>query len=725
MKESFLYYYFREFFMQIKPEYSIASSKLTSQNDEVKAQLSLAEDTRISSIGQKVLQHEEDWDSDFPNFREKIVHICPPELQTSESEPFYNTDLIIFRDDFKGLMPLNGIKKREYEQIKQIYDDILNGRTFFKFDLDDMTKKSFAADLKTLLTRQKGRDIILALINNKNFKILNVTTARSEYIFDSRELWGVGSVGKDSVTLHVNYAEDRTTKLIHVIDPKTGQKIAGQIPFFISLGHELNHILHGQLEGMNTIQGIKTELPPTISMVSHIRGYDPDLSNIEEQETITGFKNIPKVKEIEDWLQEYTILNYQPLNENALRAYFRMLPRADHKRATPKIAVENPPLLKPDQLVPGSKDFEEYFALVIAKGTSEQLREMLSFEFDVNHPLDISRSNNQSPSPPPIVLAIESGDLDKIKLLVNRGASLNIVDPEGKNLCHMAASFDHSLLIPWLIENGVNINDRDPKGNTPLHYLKKARNLQELALLGADLTLKNNEGQTFLDFAFENNYHSFLQAIPLMSEELKIHYIDLYLKNDMFKNKSSHDIFNFLIFNIIDTKQNSYLIDLTILLNKYSMQNKLDFMNFVLNVFRLIDPPDWNVKDEQCTPLLHRIILSSGSFKEKIEIITTFFKLLKKVYPQKPIDRFAVDAKGNTLLHSIFTHIDEDEFINEGIMGIISWLLPTMRLSQSMKRISLILNEKNSDGKTSIQIAEELGKNKVLNYLKEEELISE
>lgn len=352
-----------------------------------------SQESQVSSISKQALkpEEEEEWDINLPNLREKLAEICPAHLQPDENHPFFGSDLVVFIDSYKGLLPLNGIRKSEFNEITKIYQDILGNKSCFAFEMDDLDKDLFAENLQMLLTRPKGRELISTFINNS----YNVFIVSSSDGGDSCVI--PGDIPKFIFDLQAR-------AIVYTLDPVTGLKKEMDCPNFITLGHELTHILRqigGDLRPL--------ELPPTIDMTSE-SGVNAKFDNLEEQAAITGYTARPQIKESDDWLEEYTILNYQPLNENALRAQFRLRPRIDHTG--------------------------EYLEKAPKKNTLAYL-ESFPF-FKTFNPKDLHFKDAQGNTA--LHLAIMLKEISKINILLTAGASLEI--PNKKQLTPRNLIFD-------------------------------------------------------------------------------------------------------------------------------------------------------------------------------------------------------------------------------------------------------------------------------------------
>lgn len=114
----------------------------------------------------------ESWNDDLPNLTERFIKLFPYTIQIEQSNPFYDTDLVVFDDDFDGILPLNGIKKNEFDEINEYYKQVMSGKTRIKFikngipltNIDDPDMIKTAECFKKLFTRSVGREILIKTI---------------------------------------------------------------------------------------------------------------------------------------------------------------------------------------------------------------------------------------------------------------------------------------------------------------------------------------------------------------------------------------------------------------------------------------------------------------------------------------------------------------------------------------------------------------------------------
>lgn len=99
-----------------------------------------------------------------------------------------------------------------------------------------------------------------------------------------------------------------------------------------------------------------------------------------------------------------------------------------------------------------------------------------------------------------LMIAAHRGQIDTIRLLLDKGASMTAQNPEGLVECalHWAVMVGQTKAARVLLENGADVNSKDVYGGTPLHSavlfsLKLSRLLLEK---GADVDARNDLGQT-------------------------------------------------------------------------------------------------------------------------------------------------------------------------------------------------------------------------------------
>lgn len=100
----------------------------------------------------------------------------------------------------------------------------------------------------------------------------------------------------------------------------------------------------------------------------------------------------------------------------------------------------------------------------------------------------------------PLILenVVTSGDVNDVLFLKNHGADLFLKNSLEKSLLHSAAWNKNKEVVSYLIAEGLNVNEMDEKGKTPLHYAAMAGNLEIAKILikyGADINAQVTDGE--------------------------------------------------------------------------------------------------------------------------------------------------------------------------------------------------------------------------------------
>ena len=87
-------------------------------------------------------------------------------------------------------------------------------------------------------------------------------------------------------------------------------------------------------------------------------------------------------------------------------------------------------------------------------------------EEELRNKLNINGASATS-SETPLVSAVDSGNLELVQLLVDRGADPNKPSKDGMTALHSAAGFNRVDLVKYLLAKGAKQNARDAEGETP------------------------------------------------------------------------------------------------------------------------------------------------------------------------------------------------------------------------------------------------------------------
>lgn len=129
--------------------------------------------------------------------------------------------------------------------------------------------------------------------------------------------------------------------------------------------------------------------------------------------------------------------------------------------------------------------------LAVVRGHPEMTRYLLEQDIDANISPDPVRA------PMPIIRAVNFGNTEIIRVLLEFGADLNYVDPNyGYGFLHMAAIRGDSAMARAFLDYGADISRLDNAGKQPLYYAVRYANPTVAALLrshGAELGQPEDE----------------------------------------------------------------------------------------------------------------------------------------------------------------------------------------------------------------------------------------
>lgn len=115
-------------------------------------------------------------------------------------------------------------------------------------------------------------------------------------------------------------------------------------------------------------------------------------------------------------------------------------------------------------------------------------------------------------------LAAYFGQEDITRYLLLKGADPNIASQNGYHIypIHSAVAADHNTIVKMLLEAGADVNVVQAKGVTPLHSAAHNGNIELLILLleaGADVKAKMEDGRTASDMAAERGFRDIARIL--------------------------------------------------------------------------------------------------------------------------------------------------------------------------------------------------------------------
>lgn len=149
--------------------------------------------------------------------------------------------------------------------------------------------------------------------------------------------------------------------------------------------------------------------------------------------------------------------------------------------------------------------------------TSEQVEDKILeiLKILIENGADINVLDEQDSAP--LHLAAARNQTRIVRMLINKGADVNLKGKSGEYPLNSAAGHPcNSEMIRTLIANGAEVNVKGARGNTPLHdsiYSGSSEVVQTLIKSGADLNAKNDEGKTPLKLALEDDYKEIAELL--------------------------------------------------------------------------------------------------------------------------------------------------------------------------------------------------------------------
>jgi len=97
-----------------------------------------------------------------------------------------------------------------------------------------------------------------------------------------------------------------------------------------------------------------------------------------------------------------------------------------------------------------------------------------------------------------------SGDLDRVKAIVESGADINWRDSVGETALFGACAWGQVAVVEYLLSHGAEFNVREQSGLTPLHWAASHGGIETLRMLigaGADPGAADDTGRLPVDLA--------------------------------------------------------------------------------------------------------------------------------------------------------------------------------------------------------------------------------
>ncbi len=164
----------------------------------------------------------------------------------------------------------------------------------------------------------------------------------------------------------------------------------------------------------------------------------------------------------------------------------------------------------------------------------------------INNSIDIDCANRHGKKP--IYYICRHGNVDMLKLILEKGVDLNYTDRLGRKLIHYICHYGNIDMLKLIMEKNiyVNLNCKNLYGRRPIHYICRYGNIDMLKLIieKVDLNCRDNEGERPVHYACQYNNVDMLKLLMEKDVYLNrrnnkgirpIHYSCQYMSNDGIK----------------------------------------------------------------------------------------------------------------------------------------------------------------------------------------------
>ncbi|MCI0381707.1 MAG: type III secretion system effector protein [Chlamydiae bacterium] len=258
-------------------------------------------------------QEKDNWDEVGNEMEKKVLsHIIP----LNPKDPFSGTDLLVFKGDYLGTLPQNGIRFCDYVKMTKLLKEIFTGKTKFKFDpsLSEKAQKMLMRDFTILMTRKTSRQLIEKLANGTH----TILIKEGNKFEHEAMLKGEFQLFGHKITICPG---DNLDSVIGRAAQFNRKKYKIPSPSFLPFAHELIHAKHWE---ENSI------MSNILKQIKDYQGY----TNQEERRTITGSEDDLVIwkEDPENWDVDYEKwVNYDSECEWTIHSEFGLPVREDHE----------------------------------------------------------------------------------------------------------------------------------------------------------------------------------------------------------------------------------------------------------------------------------------------------------------------------------------------------------------------------------------------------------
>lgn len=109
-----------------------------------------------------------------------------------------------------------------------------------------------------------------------------------------------------------------------------------------------------------------------------------------------------------------------------------------------------------------------------------------------------------------LLQSIQNDDFEQVKALIDQGANINLKDPDGNPILHLTHNSD---ILKFLIQSGADVNATNADGYSLIYGHKTPRAINLLVKYGAKVNVKSKDGFSPLCLEVANNHLDTAKAL--------------------------------------------------------------------------------------------------------------------------------------------------------------------------------------------------------------------
>lgn len=244
----------------------------------------------------------------------------------------------------------------------------------------------------------------------------------------------------------------------------------------------------------------------------------------------------------------------------------------------------------------------------------------------------------------PLYRASTNGYIEIVKLLIDKGADINIKNDDDRTPLYQASIWDYKEIAEILIDKGADINVKDKNGETPLFgatFSCKDETAKILIIKGADVHCKGRSDKTPLHNACRYHHKEIVEMLIAKGADANVQ--DIYGDSPLHEAHSNKDIIELIINKGADVNVRNKRGETPLF---QAIRDK-EIVELLINKGADINIPDYNGS----TPLNYALYLER---KGTIELLTNKGAQLGEEYePKEPTPRKPLTKKVEYFLDAI------------------------------------------------------------------------